>query len=301
MVRAPALAPLVALAFILACDEGKPGPSVDNLDHFVEEYCEILKPCCGKADLRTDGAQCRTFFALVTPTQRYDPALGRPCLAALRDAAKKADFCAQATTGQVLCPGVFTSAGTLAAGQACKASTDCAAPPDGRVECASSYAGGTERRHCQVQLAGKAGDGPCVGTVAAGRRIWVGLDHPEVPAQAYLCAVSDDLYCDRGVRQCVRIKKPGEACGDSPHECEEGSHCDGASRTCARRQPVGAACTGHAMCVAGAYCGSSRTCAARLADGRPCAQSEACASGRCLNGTCEPTPDPSLALVCGAR
>src|SRR5687767_11398509 len=60
---------------------------------FAAAYCDLLKPCCEKANLRTDGKQCQLLFGAFGGEASYNKEAGETCLAETRAAAGQATFC----------------------------------------------------------------------------------------------------------------------------------------------------------------------------------------------------------------
>jgi hypothetical protein len=289
---------------------GASGASPLPLDGFIEQYCDLFKPCCALANLPTDGRQCRAFVGAFVPAGAYNPQAGGDCLAKVRTVTDAAALCSGMSIDVgTACQGVFSMAvGAAKPGEACQRDGDCAPSTEGKVDCATNFgSAGTEERRCQVQIRGKEGDMPCAGTVDGNSTSYPGLGAGmSLPARAFLCNVADGLQCDGMTRACVRMKMPGEACtGRSRYECVPTAFCDQTARTCQIRRAIGATCTpGLSLqppCVQGAYCAMTRQCAAQVADGAPCTAREQCASGSCVNGACSKGlgSNPGLTLLCG--
>lgn len=297
------LTQLVLLAALLPLSCG--GGDAATAGGFVSAYCDLLAPCCAMAKLPSDGAQCRAFAGAFAAAATYDRASGEACLAEMRAAAGKPNFCSEGLqTSSDACDRVFGgSGGTAKPGESCSDDDDCAPSTEGKVDCRSSFVMGTEVRKCQIQLRGKDGDTPCVGTVEGSVTTYPGSANADIPVRGYLCHVSDGLRCDGTTRTCARFKAIGEACTGSSTECVSNAYCDVAQRMCADRKAVGSMCTGQ-QCALGSTCDSTtRTCVAQLADGAPCTQSAQCRSARCVNAACAPagSGDLGLVLLCGSR
>ena len=303
----PKLLSVCALT-VLAVSGLSCGDDADSASGFASAYCDLLKPCCAMANLRTDGKQCQLLFGAFGGQASYNKQAGMACLAEARAAAGSPDFCKNMDSGQPsACDNVFgTSGGTKQPGDSCTDDDECAASSEGTVECNSSFgAGGTQTRKCQLQVRGKDGDKPCVGTkdgnFTSGN---VGLD--DVPARGYMCHVADGLRCDSTTDTCVKLKVAGEACTGTS-DCIRTGYCDSSQRKCADRKPVGAACTpsfSNTECIDGAWCSDgARMCAMQLADGAACTEDDECRSGSCVNDKCDKstTGDFGLAFICGAN
>ena len=309
MQRAGVVGSAVAVLLIgLACGDGGGAASKDA---FVASYCDLFQPCCKQANLRSDGQQCRLLFGALAPAGSYDKAQGESCLAEVRAAATKPDFCTQMASNEpVSCNQVFgsESGGSAQPGQTCSTDADCARPGEGKAECVSSSGGTAQVRKCQVQLRGQAGDKPCAGTVEGNVTVY-NSGGSDVPATAYLCHAADGVRCDAASMSCVAHKAVGEACTGSFFSgvCVKNAYCDSAQKKCLERKAVGATCanTGTSAqpeCVEGSYCGSGNRCTAQLAQGTACSEDQQCASDACVNGKCEPSAggDFALTLICGS-
>jgi hypothetical protein len=113
----------------------------------------------------------------------YDPAAGDTCLVALRAAAAQPGFCETTALRPVECDPAFGQTGTLAPGAPCGSDNDCAPSSEGRVACFNADV----TRNCQVQIRGKAGDGPCVWTVDVGTSDYSGPPLMDGIARSYVC------------------------------------------------------------------------------------------------------------------
>jgi len=289
-------------AFALTCGGDGAGGGAGSSSEFVSSYCDLLKPCCAMAKLHTDGKQCRAFLGAFAPAM-YNAAAGEACLARLRAASAKADYCSGEDWD---CEGAFPdqAAGAKKPGEACSDDEECAPSAEGKVKCHRVSSGGAEIRKCQVQVTGKEGDKPCVGTVEGSVTIYQG-GGTDVAPKGYLCRVADGLHCDSDTESCVRFKAVGEACMGFD-DCGSTGQCE--SGKCVARKAIGEACTGgfsaRGECVEGAFCQeSSMTCAAKLGHGTACTDNDQCKSEDCSNGMCkgDVVVDFGLALFCGGN
>jgi hypothetical protein len=300
----PGLSVLVGLVGLgLSCgDSGGAG----SQEAFVASYCDLFIPCCAKAGLRSDGTQCKLFLGAFAPQGKYDKQAGEACLAEAKAASSKADFCDTGLESAV-CDKVFGEpSGSKKPGETCESDSDCAASSEGKVDCATAFSGSAQIRKCQVQVRGKAGDQPCVGTVE-GNTTFSSGSGDDVPAKGYLCYDKDGLRCDSKTNSCLAYKAVGEAC-ISNGDCVSTTYCDSVQDKCAERKAVGAACseTGFSSdreCVVGNYCSTAKTCMALIAEGGACTSGVQCLSGDCVNSKCGPkgASDFGLALICGTK
>ena len=153
---------------------------------------------------------------------------------------------------------------------------------------------------CQVQVVGKEGDAPCVGTIdSEGAVRWV----DSAASKGFTCDLKDNLRCD-ATSKCARVQDVGGSCSEgAPDECAKAADCDITKGQCVARLPLGATCNpgGPSNCTAG-YCDRRKTvCTASAADGAPCNETWQCASNReCRNGKCSKLQslESKLAFVC---
>jgi hypothetical protein len=298
-------AALVALVLGLVVGPGSCGG--DSASDFIAAYCDLAKPCCASPGLPASGEKCRALLGAFAPASQYDSQAGKACLSELRVASGKPSFCQTVSTQDgPSCDLVFGgSEGSKAPGEPCTDDDECKASAEGRVRCQSRSTGGAQIRKCQVQVRGKQGDAPCVGTVDGSVTYGFGsATTTDIPPRGYLCHLSDGLRCDATTGACVTRKAVGEAC-TSTQECVATGYCDRTLRRCADRKALGQPCTASFSsdeCVTAAYCRSSdRTCVAKGAEGVSCTDDLQCLSEDCVNGKCDKgtTGDLGLALICG--
>jgi hypothetical protein len=276
-------------------------------DDFIAKYCAEYAPCCAKVNRPSDGATCRIFFSALTPPN-YNAAAANDCLTEVHAAAASPTFCdGLSNASEPSCSKVFDSAsGTLQPGEPCTQDEECAPSAEGKVTCMSVFNNGAEIRKCQVQIAGKAGDSPCAGTVD-GNITYYSFSGPvtDVAPKAYLCDVATAVYCDSSSRKCTAIGMLGDTCttNSGQYTCVKAAYCDFTTRTCTATKAVGEACHSFPQeCSVGNYCDdATMKCAVALADGTACMSSLTCASKTCVNGKCAKpgSSDFGLALICG--
>ena len=84
----------------------------------------------------------------------------------------------------------------------------CAPSPEGKVTCFTQFdSKGGETKVCQLQIVGKAGDTPCIGT-KDGEVTSYSTDsgtNAAPPSRGYICNVASGLSCDGTAKQCVVI------------------------------------------------------------------------------------------------
>lgn len=188
---------------------------------------------------------------------------------------------------------MFTDANTATKklGEACSLTRDCQPVSEGAIACADQIPAGSTGglRYCQQQLKGKAGDGPCSGTVI-GTLTALEIDfryQADPLPTAYLCYIKDGLACSSETKKCERLSLLGEAC--TSVRCQTGLRC--ANGTCVTPAPLGADCTAsNALCDDQTYCDeATQKCAPDLPTGAACTFSSQCVTDICAAGMCAPT------------
>lgn len=286
---------LVALS--VACSakvddgDGTGAPVAADKASFIDQVCQAFSPCCTKAGRTPAMDECKALYTSVLAAQTYDPAKGGACLADLKKLAGTDSFCSGAGPDSSACEGVFQSSGTKKPGETCTKNDECAPSTEGSVECASLYtSAGAEIRKCQVQVAGKLGDTPCVGTVDGDTTSFSSSGTAtDVPAKGYLCDVKNGIFCDSASGACKAVGKIGDACGGfDSYACGKDGFCDTATSKCVAKRTAGQPCSGSwNECVATAWCDSAaKTCADKKADGSACEGSQECKSDNCKAGKC---------------
>jgi hypothetical protein len=216
-------------------------------EEFLSTYCATLAPCCARLALPTDGAACRA----AAPSAPFRASMATDCLGALR---ASSDTCAHPLPPA--CGRAFTvAAASKRLGEPCATTQECLLSPQGPVTCAGA---GLPSARCQVALAGKEGDGPCVGTVDGPLTV-PAADPAAGSLKGYLCAVADGLWCDEASAKCAQTKPAGAPCV-SFGECGPGRYCEDASGKCAARKNLGATCAVDEECPS-AICGEDNKCA----------------------------------------
>jgi hypothetical protein len=236
-------------------DASAPGDALLTADaglspeQFLSAYCGLLAPCCARIASPTDGIACRS----AAPSAPFRASMAGDCLTSLRDN-PAADACTHPLPAA--CGRVFSVlAATKRLGEPCSRTEECLLSPQGPVTCAGA---GVPAARCQVALAGKQGDGPCIATVDGPLTI-PAADPAAGSLKGYLCAVADGLWCDDVTAKCVRSKTAGDRC-TSFGECGAGRYCDDGSGKCAARKGLGDACAVDEECPF-AICGEDNKCA----------------------------------------
>lgn len=289
--------------------------AADFVSSYAQIFCSAYQPCCVKAGLKGDASTCRTFITAFlgssVSSTGYDPAAGQACLKVIQDTIAKNDICVDGPDDPAIdaaCDKVISGkggGGSKKPGETCSEDSDCAAAPQGDVQCRSYFTSGAETRICQVELDGKQGDAPCLGTRDGNTTYYSGSSGSEPPpAQGYICNKKDGLQCDSMSKACAKIAAVGEKCSSSDG-CVATAYCD--KGECAAKKAVGSDCTSsfNGECDDTSYCDTMTTkkCVARIADGAACKTSDECLSDRCVNSLCEKkgADDLGTALLCGSN
>lgn len=294
---------------IAGCSSGS--GSAGDRDAFISQVCDLYMPCCSKAGKPSDGSQCRAFYGAFASSASYDAGAANLCLTELKASSASPTFCEDGMDNSKVpsCDKVFSgssSGGTKKPGETCSQDSECAPSTEGKVDCRTLFKDGGTIKKCQIQITGKAGDTPCLGTVDGNLTSYnTSGTETDVLPRGYLCNVKDGLRCDSTTNKCVAISKIGEACaGFGSNLCTKDAYCDSTTKQCAARKPVGSACTSFSseQCADGTYCDSaSKTCKASLAVGAACTSSSECISKSCVNKVCDKTggTDLTTAFLCG--
>lgn len=309
LLRSAALSALASLPFVACSGEdsgssgysGGPVPLSGYAGTAAEVVCDTFAPCCQSAGIPIDGAACRATMKknleasleqADSTKYRYDPDAAGECLGRYHELV--GDSCRLEGDISEPCEHVFI--GTVAEGQPCSTSMECAIGEGDSVDCDSSSS--SEPGVCVVDRRGQSGD-PCYWTcISEGSgRICTGSGGTEGPGQSR-CFMDDGLYCsDAGT--CMAQKDTGAECFQDD-ECKSG-RCDGSTRLCAARAAIGEPCTSTSDCIDTAYCGDANQCAPKQANGAPCTFSSDCVSDSCSDtGQCQPatTTDGAIGLLC---
>jgi hypothetical protein len=285
--------PFVLLAFSsLGCGKSP-------AEQFADSYCAEIAKCCGEAGLPADGKMCHEWMTFATMGGSYNGSAGDACLAEMRAQVSAGIFCSSLSDSQA-CDQVFESgsSGNKKPGESCDFDSDCALSNEGEVVCASAYVNDAFIDKCQIQIPGKAGDTPCIGT-QDGDWFMSANNDTDVAPRGYVCDVKDGVRCEEGV--CTAMAAIGERCSFSS-DCVRTAYCDYAQSQCVARIPEGGTCSGGSSdeCLEDFYCSSSEQCTAKLPNGAACTSNSSCQSGSCSNGACDGGGDFGLMLLCGS-
>jgi hypothetical protein len=296
MKKGPGL--VVAVAFACPTGCGK-----SDSEKFADSYCAEVAKCCGQASLPADGQTCHQLMTFTEVGGSYNSSAGDACLAEMKSEVSAGTFCTGLNASSAsACDSVYgSSSGNKKPGETCIFDSDCAPSSKGKVVCASIYVNSTFVDKCQVQIAGKAGDTPCVGTQEGNDfSSYQASDAADVVPQGYVCDVASAVACDDGT--CVALTPLGASCLIST-DCVRTAYCSYPQDVCTTKISAGGACTGIAgsECVDSAYCDTSALqCKPKVADGGACTSLITCQSGYCSNGTCQGSSNLGLSMLCGS-
>jgi hypothetical protein len=298
-------APGTADAASITRDAGAVTADVADLAEagWLAAYCELMKPCCAAEGLPTDGKQCAEFFDGLGPEPEIDLLVEKACIAEQQALAAKGKFCEDGRFDSELCQRAWRRKGTKTPGEACMEESECAQGPEGVARCyPEELTSGTAPMRCQIQARGIEGSKPCVAT-ALGRAEQVPFTPMPFPLKGYVCYLADGLRCDGGA--CVRVKRAGEPCA-TLDDCMKGTFCNGLTKMCAPRKPLGADCSagllGDKECDDGGWCPPNvQTCVAQVGYGALCQGGAECRSGMCKVDRCDLSLEVAFGLepVCG--
>ncbi|HEY8078399.1 MAG TPA: hypothetical protein VIF62_29925, partial [Labilithrix sp.] len=156
-----------AIVFACSSSGSSGGGSVAlSSNDFTSQYCGLIISCCSTIMKTGDQTNCTSLYNALLGGEQYDATAGGKCLDETRAYQSDPNFCKLDSSKTPDCKHAFKEAntGNTQPGSACMQTSDCAASPDGDVNCASYFINNAETRICQVQVDGKAGDTPCIGT-----------------------------------------------------------------------------------------------------------------------------------------
>lgn len=279
---------LISASTLAACggSESDEDQQKEASSAFISEYCEILATCCTVTARPFDQKNCRNFLGYSAAGATFDADAADACLAESRALdCSRADTASQSEDSP--CDRVYAKDGKGGAGlgETCEFDQDCAPSTEGKVSCASRFENDEWISSCQVKLAGKQGDGPCVTANASA-----------TPApRVYECDAA--LYCDTDTEKCTQRPAVGEAC-DGSDQCEATAYCS-SDLICVTSATEGEAC-GERFCASDLYCDDTSRCVPTKASGSPCESFSECTSGFCTNGICDAESQSSfgIGLMC---
>ena len=284
-----------------ACSDDDPSAA----ETFINDYCNLMMPCCKQAGLSSDPSDCKGMLAAFTMGASYNESKGNECIAAMRAASSSTEFCSMdddVINDNGACNDVFSSSGSsgnVQPGGKCEMDSDCASTAQGDGECYYYWENEVSYEVCMIVAVGQADSGPCIGTRSGNMTMYSSSGAP--PTMGYICDEADGLYCDSDSEKCVAMRPIGAACSYSDR-CVEAAYCDSSTGECAAKVAIGSTCTSSygEECVDTAYCDeTTMQCTARRADGAACTASRQCLSDMCSNDECEANADLGMSLICG--
>jgi hypothetical protein len=227
-----------------------PVAAADFPASYTQALCDVLSKCC-KTSVDTTTCKASVAPPVVPQYQKYDPANGGACIAALRGFASSC--VASARDYATACTTIYV--GAQAIGAPCTEYADCIGYAAGDSFCSSGTSAG---QTCQPTL--KVG-GLCRG------------NDPSTDS-AILAQCGVGLYCATS-GLCAPKVSLGQTCEQpySTENCVAPLRCDPATMKCASLAPAGASCLGDGDCSDG-LC-ENGTCQATIsvATSRMCAGS----------------------------
>lgn len=299
-------------ALVAACSgTGTIDPSVDTPGGFARAYCGAIAPCCAEANIHPRRVSCEALLTSNGNLFAFDRDGALKCIAAVKAASVRDDFCAGlggfAVRDACYRVTALNPPGRAQPGESCTSPNDCARPRDAvEIDCHAADAAGTDggaasSGTCVAEVTGVVGDAPCIGDVGARSAdySWNGFRAQAAPARVFLCDETRSARCERATKTCVAFGAPGQPCSSTDMACSAGARCDTKSFTCVAAGRVGAPCATSVDCDSTTYCSATKTCATKLATG-VCTSDGDCQSGAC-QGTCgAPIVALGAAPMCGA-
>lgn len=319
--RGSAIAGLLA-TMILGCSDGNDAAGDGLLEpaEFVpiaaDLICDDFGDCCAQDGYAYSAEQCRSGYAraleetIARGTVVYDADAGGRCVRALRASPGQCDGTPEELQA---CGGVFR--GTVADGEPCVTSTECAGFPDSAF-CVETSTPGTGQVCMTVPTPServRAGRGDsCTGTCRPDDGALYCLQTGPDPAA--LCFTEDGLYCARETSTCESLLAEGATCERDPGfpGCVAGTFCEhercvperGEGESCLVdicTFPLTCASPNEIACGPGLRCtvgDPDPRCVAPKADGSTCRSFQECASGWC-EIDCDEQQSCSETGVCG--
>lgn len=256
---------LLGTALLIACGDGSAdggasgigagGSSGDELERFVDSYCEMARRCCELAGkppepLSDCEAEVERQFDLFRAVRAGTVVLLQPaldeCFAVLETAADSCEMVLGGADND--CGEMFR--GTIGEGGPCEDAIECERDADPVMCLKLRDSANPEPTGVCRQLA-KAGAGePCA--MDADERSW-GVTYTTQapgPALAY-CARSEGLHCPFPESTCELLPTEGQACD---YDCASGLYCDDGDATCKPSLPEGTPCESYSQCADGLGC-----------------------------------------------
>lgn len=267
-----------ACACSIACEGAtsrdlEPIPRDEYMAAYIRAFCESELRCCG-ADAHSDLDTCILTWGQggsdhlgLNGAVSYDPLAAAACVDATRR--RKCVWPPEVP----ICGSVI--AGTLAEGDSCVATSECAQVIGRELACRDGVCANVRR---------KLGE-PCSQTcmeqtmlVSCGTHTVLGN-----------CYTKDGLYCRVADSVCAQLIAPGQPCDDYA-SCGDEYDAACSSGVCEKVPKLGEACTQKGgICNKGAYC-DGHSCQLKKVMGAACELSWDCQDGACRDGRCT-TPE----------
>src|ERR1700677_3211863 len=77
----------LGLVLGVACSSGSGGNgggAATSASAFIQDYCNLLEPCCAQAGLSTTGVQCQALAGAAGGVDSYNEANGQACIAGMQ-------------------------------------------------------------------------------------------------------------------------------------------------------------------------------------------------------------------------
>ncbi|MEO8903229.1 MAG: hypothetical protein ABI627_17040 [Polyangiaceae bacterium] len=247
----------------------------DLADKLATAACENIAGCCDAGLIPFDLATCtatakaaldKSVQEETQPNIRYDASAAGACVAAYGQYFKGCVQQNDATSTESSCNLVF--AGTIAPGEACTKSGECAATKDGSSSCQVEAASGNAQGVCVAARNDSSASSPhgklgeaCVGSCEGNDNCFGPGAAGSAPSVTTWCFAADGLQCESATNTCQRLIVVGQSCDFAG--CVTGAFC--ASGLCSAKKPNGAACNGNRecsveRCVFSEPAGASGTC-----------------------------------------
>ena len=266
---------------------GQPIPKAELPGKVANLLCDSMATCCKNSGFTVSTADCKSYYV-----QQLGESLNENDPSRVVYDAQAAGDCLAAVSGKIQCGEVDEDdapacerifRGTVAAGQPCNESQECAFIGGERASCESPD--GIAQAVCTARSSGsstpaargKLGEA-CIGTCEEGEcdfGVVAPAPGPGVPVpqpDPVICYRDDGLFCNAG--------------------------------TCASLVNLNGPCSDYAACQGTAFCDFNvQLCLAPRPNGETCQSSNECQSGHCQYPTDGPT-DPSLPstpAVCASR
>jgi hypothetical protein len=271
--------------------QGSPVSQSELPSTVAQSFCELLKPCCARANVPFDEAACEkriaSEFARQLASNRYgayDPAAGGRCLTYSKQVASACGAAVVQNT-PFMDNGICTDdliVGKSPPGGPCDFGNDCIQPASCEIADPTNPSS-TSNQVCVSRPHAKEGDA-CAGSCT--------ITEDSVPytcngtpgASGAYCYAEDNLYCDADGT--CHSSAPGAPC--TMYSCTQSAFCD-ATNVCQPLGGAGAECSESSTCQRYFYCEpTTMRCTQRLPPFSACSTDEQCASEprRCVNGHC---------------